>query len=145
MPNPNLMTTPVVPADRVERTYAELVTNFPLRPIKSDDQLTAAIAVMRTLLGIERTEDENDYLLVLGDLIEAYEAEQHPLPTVTQAIILRALMEDRNVSQAEVSAGTKIADSNISAILAGRRAISKANMIALGQFFNVKPGRFLVS
>ncbi len=131
-------------ASRPTSRYMELVEAFPLRPIRTDDQLAAATAVMRSLLGIELSVDEADYLDVLGDLIRAYEAEHHPMPQVTQGDILRALLEDRGVSQAELAAATGIADSNVSAMLANRRGISKANMIALGKFFGVEPGRFLV-
>ena len=122
----------------------ELVRAFPLRPIRSDEQLDAAIAAMKPLLGIGRSADEEDYLDVLGTLIHEYETEHHPMPEPTQGDILRSLMEDRGVSQAQLAAATGIADSNVSAILANRRGISKANMIALGKFFQVPPGRFLV-
>ena len=124
--------------------YLELVAAFPLRPIRSDAQHEAALVAMRSLLGVERSEDEDDYLDVLGDLIRAYEVEHFPLPQATQADILRALLEDRAMSQTELSAATGVADSNISAILAGRRGISKANMITFAKALKVKPDRFLV-
>ena len=124
--------------------YLELVEAFPLRPIRTDEQLSAAIIVMRSLLGVELSTDEADYLDVLGDLIRAYELAEHPLPHATQGDILRALLEDRGATQAELAAATGVADSNISAILANRRAISEANMVAFGKFFQVHPGRFLV-
>lgn len=123
--------------------YLELVEAFQLRPIRSDDHHRQAIAVMRSLLGIELSTDEADYLDVLGDLIRAFELAEHPQPTATQGDILRAMLEDRGVIQAELAAATGVADSNISAMLNNRRGISKANMIAFGKFFQVSPGRFL--
>lgn len=124
--------------------YYELIEAFPLRPIRTDEGLAEAIAVMRTLTGRELDADESDYLEVLGDIIAAYEADHHPVPKATQAHILRALLDDKGASQAQLAAATGVADSNISAILAGRRAISKANMILFAKFFEVAPGRFLV-
>ena len=124
--------------------YLELVEAFPLRPIRSDERYNAAIVVMNSLLDIDRSEDEDDYLDVLGDLIHAYELAEFPEPRATQADILRALLEDKDATQADLATATGVADSNISAMLAGRRAISKANMVKFAKFFKVAPGRFLV-
>lgn len=61
--------------------YLELVEAFPLRPIRDDRALAGAIAAMRPLLGIDRSDDEEDYLEVLGGIIKAYEDEHHPMPS----------------------------------------------------------------
>ena len=136
---------PVVAADRDHRTYLQLVEAFPLRPIRSDDHLAAAITVMRSLLGIERNPDEADYLNVLGTLIREYETDHVALPTLTPADVLRALMEDRGISQAERAAATGIADADIAAILANRRGISQPNRAALADYFGVSPARIVVA
>ncbi len=137
----NITTVSVPPATS---RYLELIKVFPLRPIRSDEALDRATEVMRSLLGIGRTPDEEDYLEVLGDIIKIYEDAEHPMPKLTQGDILRALIENRGISQADLAVATGVADSNISAMLANRRGISKANMIAFGKFFQVSAGRFLI-
>ena len=59
--------------------YLELILRFPLRPLRCDDDLDAAVAVIDALLrqpSLKR--EEHDYLEVLGDLVEAYETETIP-------------------------------------------------------------------
>ena len=144
MSNSTVAQTKAVGDSRSTPRYLELIATFPLRPIRTDAQHEVALKVMRSLLGIERSEDEDDYLDILGDLIRAYEVEHFPMPQATQADVLRDLLEDRGLSQADLAAASGVADSNISAILAGRRGISKANMIAFAKALGVKPGRFLI-
>ncbi|HKI18800.1 MAG TPA: hypothetical protein VKA15_13020 [Isosphaeraceae bacterium] len=67
----------------------------------------------------ERSQDEEDYLDVLSDLVEKYEDEHEPLPPVSGAEMLRFLIESQETSQAKLSSDTGIAESTISEILAG--------------------------
>jgi hypothetical protein len=55
------------------------------------------------------TPEEDDCLEVLGDLVERYESEAHPMPPVSDADMLRHLIDAKAVSQTEVSAATGIA------------------------------------
>src|SRR5438046_400745 len=106
--------------------YLELVRQFPLRPIRSDAELDRAIAVVNSLVDREElTTDEDDYLEVLGDLVEKYETEHHPIPPVSDADMLRHLIEARGTTQAAVAAETGIAVSTVSEILAGKRGLNR--------------------
>src|SRR5947199_885298 len=85
-----------------EDRYMDLVRQFPLRPLRSDADLDAAVAVIDAL--IDRPQlmaPEQDYLDVLGDLVEAYEAEAVPMRPVGDADLLRFLIEQKSVTQAE--------------------------------------------
>ena len=124
--------------------YASLVALFPLRPLRTPKARDDARAMMRALLRVERNDDQADYLTVLGSLIREYDADHVVLPVATQADVLRALMEDRDVTQARVAFATGIPDSHISAILKGTRFISRANRAKLAEFFEVAPTRFAV-
>lgn len=127
-----------------EARHLELVARFPLRPIRSGADYDRAVAMMRSLLDLDRTHAEDDYLLVLGDLIGAYDDEHHALPTLTQGDVLRALMEDRGVTQAQVAAVTGIDATTIAAMLANRRGLTEANRGKLAVFLGVQPTRFEV-
>ena len=124
--------------------YLDLINLHPLRPIRSDVELDRANALLETLLDLkEPTTDEADYLEVLGTLIERYEAEAHPIPRGTDAEMLRFLIENKGVTQTEVARGSQIADSTISAILTGKRAITRSQVGAFARYFHVDPGVFI--
>ena len=62
--------------------YLELVKECPLRPIKSEAELGRATEVLGRLLRRDDLDDaEEDYVDVLGDLIEAYEDIHWPMPS----------------------------------------------------------------
>jgi len=51
--------------------YLSLIRPFPLRPIRSDGELDAAVEVIDSLLDRDDLNgEEADYLDVLGDLVE---------------------------------------------------------------------------
>src|SRR2546423_4637912 len=77
-----------------EDRYLDLVRRFPLRPLRSDADLDAAVAVIDGLIDRPTlTAPEQDYLDVLSDLVEAYEAEMVPIRPVGDAELLRFLIE----------------------------------------------------
>src|SRR5262249_18724435 len=80
--------------------YLRLVEQFRPRPIRSAGELDQAIAVVDRLLGRKEPllPEEDDYLEVVGDLIERYEEEHEPIPDVSGADMLRFLIEQRGIS-----------------------------------------------
>jgi HTH-type transcriptional regulator / antitoxin HigA len=123
--------------------YLELVLRFPLRPIRSDKELNAAVKMVDSLLDRKKlASEEEDYLEVLGDLIEQYESETHPIPPVSDGEMLRHLIEAQGVRQTEVSKATGIADSTISEVLKGKRSLNRIHIGKLSRYFSVSPGVF---
>src|SRR5438477_301595 len=87
--------------------YLELISQVPLRPIRSDEALDRAIEMVDALLDREDLDqDEQDYLDVLSDLVERYEAEEYPIAPVSDAEMLRHLIEAKSVTQADVARET---------------------------------------
>ena len=83
-------------------SYLNLIHQFPLRPIRSDDELNRAIAVIDSLLDLGRLDaGQRDYLDVLSDLVENYEEEHHPIPAPNDAQMLAYLLELKNAKQAQ--------------------------------------------
>ena len=138
------MTTTIHQDPLISTRYAELTGAFPLRPIRSDEGLAQTRAVLRTITGIERNQDEEDFFAVLCGLIRAHEEVHVALPTLTPGDVLRAFLEDHEMSQADLSKATGIADSNISAMLNNRRGISKAARASFANVFGISPTRFVV-
>ena len=123
--------------------YFELVLRFPLRPIRSDKELNAAVKMVDSLLDRkDLASEEEDYLEVLGDLVEQYESEAHPIAPVSDMEMLRHLIKAKGISQTEVSKATGIADSTISEVLKGKRSLNRNHIGKLAQYFNVSPDVF---
>lgn len=123
--------------------YLELILQFPLRPLRSDDDLDKAVRMVDSLLDRrELAAEEEDYLDVLGDLIERYESEAHPMAPVSDAEMLRHLIEAKGVSQTEVSDATGIAVSTISEVLQGKRTLNRGHIGKLAKYFSVSPHVF---
>ena len=86
---------------------------------------------------------ESELLDVLVALVEQYGSIQYPTPSNPPDRMLAHLIESKGVSQAELAAATGIPRPTISAVLAGRRAISRENISKLAEFFGVSPKVFV--
>jgi len=85
---------------------------------------------------------EQDYLDVLADLIERFEEEHHPMPSVSEGEMLRFLMNARELNQTTLAEETNIPVSVISEVLSGKRGLSKHNIGVLANYFHVSPAVF---
>jgi HTH-type transcriptional regulator/antitoxin HigA len=124
----------------------KLIRAFPLRPLRSYEELEQAIGVSRSLdkRGRENlAPEERDYHDVLVTLIALYEKTQHPILDVSGPEMLRYLIEDHGVTQAAVAAGAGMAESALSEILAGRRPMGRKTIEALAGYFRVDPKLFM--
>ncbi len=124
--------------------YFELVRTFPLRAIESDEELERGRALLNELLDQDKLDrDADDYLDILGDLIERYERAHHPLPPISDVDMLRHLIDSRGLTCTQAAQGAGIAVSTLSSILAGKRKMNRGHIEALADFFRVGPGSFL--
>jgi HTH-type transcriptional regulator/antitoxin HigA len=80
---------------------------------------------------------------VPSDLVEAYEAEAVPMRPVGDADMLRFLIEQKGVNQAQVAAGAEIAESTVSEVLAGKRKLNRTQIVKLARYLHLEPGAFL--
>ena len=71
--------------------YLKLIRKFPLRPIRSAEELDRAIAVVDSLVirTDELTPEEQDYLEILSDIGEKYKSEMVPDPVIPPHVMLR--------------------------------------------------------
>jgi HTH-type transcriptional regulator / antitoxin HigA len=105
--------------------------------------LNEAVKMVDSLLDREKLSlEEEDYLEVLGDLIEQYETEAHPIAPVSDMELLRHLIEAKGVSQRELSQATGIVDSTISEVLKGKRSLNRHHIGVLSNYFGVAPDVF---
>ncbi|HEX4589652.1 MAG TPA: helix-turn-helix domain-containing protein [Gemmataceae bacterium] len=125
-------------------TYFRLVRRFPLTVIADDAHLERAILLIDELLDLPaRDGGEQAYLDALTTLVESYEAEHVAMPCVDGRAVLRNLLADNGITQAELARDAGIAESALSEVLAGKRRLSRSHIGKLARFFNIDPGAFM--
>lgn len=123
--------------------FLSLIAAFPPRPITSEDELDATQNVIDSL--IDRgtlTDDERDYLHLLGLLVSEYEEIHYPIDDIFGVALLKALMEDLNLQEKDLIPIFQT-ESNVSEILSGKQELTVSNIEQLAEFFHVTPAAFL--
>ena len=127
-----------------EKKYGRVLSRELPRPIRNDRDLERAIARLEEL--DERDEDlspeERELVELYAGLIEAYEDQRYPLPHAAPQEFLRALLEDRGLSQADIAplVGGR---GHASEILTGKRSIGKAQAKKLAERFKLSVEVFI--
>lgn len=122
-------------------SYLELVLDFPLASIKSDEHLAAAQRAMDGLLARGKLDEgEDTYLDALSDLVGAYEDEYHAIEPASDSDMLRHLMEAKGVTQIQLSRDTGLSKSTISEVLARKKSFSRHMIRKLAEYFHVNVG-----
>ena len=127
------------------RRYGRLLAKFKPKVIETEAENEAALAVVESLMerGDGRLNAEEVAMLdLLGTLIESFERRAYTLPDGDPAGALEVLMEGHALRTSDLVPvlGTR---ARVSEILSRKRAISKEQAKALGQFFGVSPAAFI--
>lgn len=127
------------------KKYSRLVAKAAPLVIETKAEFERADAEVGRLLrkGYDNLSVEEKRLLaLLSRLIEDYEDRTFPVPDSAPHQTLRFLMEQNDLRQADL---VNIFGSRgrVSEVVNGRRAISKAQAKALGEFFKVSPELFI--
>jgi HTH-type transcriptional regulator/antitoxin HigA len=129
---------------RVPSKYLELIHALPLRPIRSEAELDRAEAMLHQLLDMPSlSAPEQDYLEVLGNLIDEYETKAHPIEPLPPNQMLAMSIESKGVTQTEVSRATGIPISTISELIAQKREFNRAHIEKLCAYFGLDPKAFI--
>lgn len=82
------------------------------------------------------TQDDKDYLRVLGTLVYDYEQQHEPMPVPKGIDMIEALLEESNQEPQDLVAiiGT---ETNVEDILSGKRAPSQDEIEKLANFFKI--------
>jgi antitoxin component HigA of HigAB toxin-antitoxin module len=124
-------------------TYFNLVRRFPLVHLDDFAHLEAASALIDDLLRQDLDEGGRAYLGALTDLVEVFEDENVAISDASESDVLRELMNANRLSQTRLAKEVKISQSTVSAVLNGRRSLTKAQIARLARFFNVPASVFL--
>lgn len=122
-------------------SYLELVLDFPLASIKSEEHLAEAQRAMDLLLARGTLDDgQLMYLDALSDLVGIYEDEHHAIDPASDADMLRHLMDAKGVSQVQLSRNAGLPKSTISEVLAGKTTFTRQMIRKLADYFHVDIG-----
>ena len=115
-----------------------------LRPFCTEAHYDCTVNLTNALL--DEARDDKDHPLsglldLTSDLVSRYEQEHHPIKAAEPKDALRFLMEARGLKQEDLV--SVVPQSNLSAILAGKRKISAAIAGKLGGFFGISPAIFV--
>lgn len=128
------------------KAYLGLIERFRLRPIETERELSEATALADELFARnDLRREEEEYLDVLCDLIEAYEIEHYAIPDAPPADVLRFLIDQRGINQKAVARETGVANSTITAILQGSRELNSRNIAIFSRYFGVEPAVFFTA
>jgi HTH-type transcriptional regulator/antitoxin HigA len=123
-------------------SYTNLLMSFPPRPIKSEEDFEKTQVIVDKLLDKGYlTEEEEDYLFVLGMLIHEYEEKQDLVPDIYGVELLKVLIEEANLKQKDLVPIFKT-ESIVSDVLKGKRKLTVEHIQNLGEFFKVSPSVF---
>ena len=88
-----------------------------------------------------RSRAEDDYLSLLSDIVEHWEADHIQMPKLHGVELVRELLDDNQLPQRALVDifGT---DSIVSEVLSGKRALQRKHIEGLASFFNVSPAAF---
>lgn len=128
----------------IQASWQTLDAMAHLRPIYSEADYERMQALLNSLL--DAAGDDEDHPLsglldLVGDLVARYEQTHYAIAATEPKDVLRFLLEARGLTQEALSA--IVPQSNLSAILAGKRKISASLAGKLGKFFGVSAALFI--
>jgi HTH-type transcriptional regulator / antitoxin HigA len=123
--------------------YSALARRIPLHPIETDAAYDAAVGVLNGLLDAGAGDEDHPLaplVDLLGAFVEAYDGEHHRLPPGAPGEVIRLLMDQHGLKQADLP---EIGSQGVvSEILGGRRSLNVNQIRRLAERFQVSPATF---
>jgi HTH-type transcriptional regulator/antitoxin HigA len=126
-----------------EKKYAHLLSKTLPRVITTEEENERMLELVNELISKPaRTPEEDALFLLVCTLVEEFEDKAYPIPAAPPHTMLQFLMEQRGLRQKDLvhrfrSSGT------ISEVLSSKRAISKKQAKALGEYFSLPVDMFI--
>ncbi len=125
-------------------TYEELAKLHMPRPIHDEVGYDNAMELIDVLAGHKLNTDQDDYLMILTDMVESYENETAPdEPEASGADVLKYLMEEHSMTGDDLAQVLEVDRSLAYRILKGERNLTTAHIKALAAHFGVSPATFI--
>src|SRR5947209_2464645 len=106
-------------------SYDEILTRKLPHPIHSETEADRVRDEIQSLVRtFPRSEGEEEYLSLLGQLLIAWENGRYEAPTVPGVEMLRSLIEDNEMKQSELVGPVFASPGIVSEILSGKRKLT---------------------
>lgn len=131
--------------ESAERAWQAFQAKFGVGAIQTRKQYEQTVALMNRLLDVVGENERHPLaglLDLVGDLVSAYESRAHAVPDAEPREVLRLLMEQNGLTQADLRAELG-GQSVVSAILNGKRGVNSRQAKALAARFGVSPAAFI--
>ncbi|WP_293145951.1 MULTISPECIES: transcriptional regulator [unclassified Microcoleus] len=123
--------------------YSHLLAEVAPRAIETEEEYDRLLAVAQRLtFAKNRTPEEKALHKLLVTLIEVYEEQNYAIDKSEPHEILQHIMEASGTRQADL-VGIIGSSGVVSEVVNGKRAISKAQAKALGDYFKVSASLFI--
>lgn len=125
-----------------QMSYAELLLAFLPRPIRTEAQYSKTQEIVDQLIDKGAlTEDERDYLNMLGTLMHEYEEQVVDIPDIYGVEMLKVLVEEFELRQKDLTSIFKT-ESIVSDVLNKKRSLTVEHIQKLARYFQVSPAVF---
>ncbi|MDD2712624.1 MAG: transcriptional regulator [Simplicispira sp.] len=115
-----------------------------IAPIRDESHYARMTAMLEALLDATQGDESHPgmgLVDIVGDLVQDYEAQHHPLPEATGVQALKFLMAQHGLKQADL---TEIGSQGVvSEILTSKRELNIRQVRALSERFGVSPATFV--
>ena len=114
-----------------------------LRKPKSEadyDALALALDELLDIMGEDESHPLASLVDIIGDWIEAYDEEHHPMPAVSAVEVLRSLMREHGLTQSDLPGVG--AQSVVSEVLSGKRQLNLRQIRWLAERFKLSMETF---
>ena len=128
----------------LQKTWTAFDQVAHVRPIRTGKEYDYAVTLMNELLdviGDQENHPLSGLLDLVGELVEDYDANRYAIKASEPKEALRYLLEIHGLKQSDLAQW--VPQSNLSAILAGKRKISAALAGKLAKHFNISPAVFV--
>jgi HTH-type transcriptional regulator/antitoxin HigA len=123
--------------------FADLNAQFPLRPLHDEVDYDNALEAAESLVGsVKLSEDQADYLDVLTDIIQKYEARNYAVgKRGTSLEALKRMLDEQGMSGSDL--GRLLGNRPLGgAVLRGERKLSRTHIRILAEHFKVSTDLF---
>ena len=123
--------------------YGRLCSKILPKVIETDEEFDRLVAQMEAIdFKKHPTPEEEALSATLAVLIQDYDDKHYPLPPIAPDHMIRYLMEQRDLKQADLLPvfGSRSVASDV---INGKREPSKAHIRKLAEFFHISPAAFL--
>jgi len=125
-------------------SYGEILLSKLPHAIHTDDGANGVREEIQLLVRtFPRTNAEEEYLSLLGQLLIAWESGRYQSPAISGVDVLRCMLEDNGMKQAELVGPVFASAGIVSEVLSGKRQLTLSHIQKLAAFFHTSPAIFV--